>query len=526
MKTDPHQVEPSLQLEKRRMPAWLKYGTIAVIAVGIFLRFYGLGQKVYWIDETNSSLRTLGYTRSELIATAFTGEVVSVEQLRQFQTLDPDRGWDDTWTALTGTAEHTPLYFLLSRAWIGVVGHSPAAMRFLTALFSVLMFPCLYWLCLELFGSATVGAIAMALVAVSPIHVLYAQEARPYSLISVWVLLSSTLLLRAMRLQTPASWVGYSLTVIAGLYTQLLFSLVAVAHGLYAVAIQGWQKSRPVLIALGAACLSLIPWLLLLVHHWQQVKYSTRSLRENIPTDVRLDRWLSNINQTFLNQDLGTFNLLLVVLIGVSLYFLYRNTPRRTWLFVFLLVGVPFLLLVIPDLLWGGQRSSRIRYLFPSILGIQIAFAYLFATQAVWVKTWPQKCWRFLLIFLLATGLAGGMVNAQAVVPWSKSLPRSSYYLPTAAIVNQSANPLIISDGPVTDTLAFSAWLKPDVKLQLAEDPRQIKVARGFDTIYLLNPSEQLQRILTRRGFELTVLYEDNSDPTEPEQRLWSAKRR
>lgn len=86
-------------------------------------------------------------------------------------------------------------------------------------------------------------------------------------------------------------------------------------------------------------------------------------------------------------------------LIGFSLHFLYRQTPKRIWLFVFLLVGLPFLILAIPDLLWSGQRSTRIRYLFPSILGIQLALAYLFAMQAVWVKTWPQKLWRFLLIF-------------------------------------------------------------------------------------------------------------------------------
>lgn len=281
MKTELDQA-PSPQLE-RRMPLWLKYVALALIAVGIFLRFYGLGQKVYWIDETNSSLRTLGYTRSELIATTFTGEVVSLEQLRQFQTLDPNRGWGDTWTALSGTAEHTPLYFLLARAWISWVGHSVATMRFLSALFSVLVFPCLYWLCLELFGSATVGAIAMAMVAVTPIHMLYAQEARPYSLLSVLVLLSSTLLLRAMRSKTALPWVSYGLSLVAGLYTQLLFSLVALAHGLYALIMQGWRKSWRALMTLGVAGLSLIPWLLLLVHHWQKVQRSTLSLREYVP---------------------------------------------------------------------------------------------------------------------------------------------------------------------------------------------------------------------------------------------------
>lgn len=45
----------------------------------------------------------------------------------------------------------------------------------------------------------------MALIAVSPFHVLYAQEAREYSLWTVTILLSSAALLRAMRVKTKLS---------------------------------------------------------------------------------------------------------------------------------------------------------------------------------------------------------------------------------------------------------------------------------------------------------------------------------
>lgn len=521
-------MDPRLEQEKRRsMPLWLKYGVLVLIALGVFFRFYNLDKKVYWIDETNSSLRTLGYTKTELIDTVFTGEVVSAAQLQQFQQLSPEKGWGDTWNALTGTAEHTPLYFLLARAWIGLVGHSVASMRFLTALFSVLVFPCLYWLCRELFGSPTVGWIAMALFAVTPVHVLYAQEARPYSLLSVLILLSGVLLLRALKTNTRTSWLLYGVTVAAGLYTQLLFGLVAIAQGLYVLLTKRWRSTtRAYLISATAAGLSLVPWLMILVRNWQKVQQSTISLNDGYSSSYIFDRWFLNLNLAFLSRELGGANILLVIATLIALYVFCRSAPKRAWLFVLLLIGVTFTVLAIPDLIVGGRRSLRIRYLFACFFGIQMAYAYVFATQAVWAKTWQQQLWRLFMVVLVTGGLAACIATSQAVVWWNKSVPRSSYFPPVATLINQAENPLVISDGPVTDTLAFSAWLEPDVKLQLiTEQPRKLRIAPGYDPVYLLNPSDQLQKVLTRRGYELSVVYEDRADPTEVENRLWLAKK-
>jgi uncharacterized membrane protein len=513
----------------KTLPKWVQWVLAIMLAAGIFLRFYQLDHKVYWIDETNSSLRTLGYTKTELIETMFTGAVVTADQMQQFQRLSPDRGWDDTWQALTGTAEHTPLYFLISRAWINVVGHSVASMRCLTAIFSALGLPCLYWFCRELFGSSAVGWIAMSLVAVTPVHVFYAQEARPYSLLSVLILLSSTLLLRAMRLNTPKHWLFYSLSIIAGLYTQLLFGSVAIAHGIFVLLTQGWRHSisRAYLLASTGAGLCLMPWLILLMRNWQKVQESTQSLSEGYSTYSRLiDRWALNLNLAFFNRELGSANICLVLVTLLTLYVFCREASKRNWRFVLLLIGVPFLILAVPDLIFEGRRSLRIRYLFPCFFGLQLAFAYVFTTQAVWAKNWQQQLWRVFWMGWLVTGFVTCFISAQEVVGWHKSVPRSGYYPPVAEMINQTENALVISDGPVTDTLAFTAWLKPDIKLQLVqEEPRKLRIAPGYSPIYLLNPSEQLLRIMNRRGYTLTVKYEDRADPTEVENRLWTAEK-
>jgi uncharacterized membrane protein len=517
----------------KSLPKWVQWILAIVLAAGIFLRFYQLDHKVYWIDETNSSLRTLGYTKSEFIETNFTGEIVTADQLQQFQRLSPDRGWDDTWKALTGTAEHTPLYFLIARAWVGIVGHSVASMRFLTAVLSVLVLPCLYWLCRELFGSGTVGYtvgwIAMSLVAVTPLHIFYAQEARPYSLLSILILLSSTLLLRAIRLNKPKHWIFYGLSIIAGLYTQLLFGSVAIAHGLFVLLTQGWRNpiTRNYSLTSVISGLSLTPWIAILIHNWQKVQQSTTSLNDGYSTSTYLiDRWFLNLNLAFFNKELGGANIFLVLVTMLVLFVFCRQAPKQTWLFVLLLIGIPFMALATPDLILEGRRSLRIRYLFPCFFGLQIAFAYVIATQAVWAKNWQQQLWRVFWIGFLIAGLVASAVSAQEVVGWHKSVPRSSYYPPVADIINQTENALIISDGPVTDTLAFSAWLNPETKLQLLpEGSRKLRIAPGYEPIYLLNPSKQLLKIMTRRGYTLTVAYQDRADRVEIVDRLWTAEK-
>ena len=64
------------------------------------------------------------------------------------------------------------------------------AIRSLSALISLLIFPCIYWLCRELFNvPLSVPGVAIALMAISPIQLVYAQEAREYILWLVTIII-------------------------------------------------------------------------------------------------------------------------------------------------------------------------------------------------------------------------------------------------------------------------------------------------------------------------------------------------
>ncbi|MFO5494734.1 MAG: glycosyltransferase family 39 protein, partial [Cuspidothrix sp.] len=161
----------------------------------------------------------------------FNGHEIRVRDLQKFQHLNPKKGLIDTVNGLAlEEPQITPLYFVILRLWTELFGSSVALTRSLSAVISLLTLPCIYWLCQELFESPLVGWMSVVLVAVSPYHVLFAQDARMYSLWTVTTLLSSASLLRAMRIKTRTGWAIYTVTLVLGLYTHLLTLLTAIGH--------------------------------------------------------------------------------------------------------------------------------------------------------------------------------------------------------------------------------------------------------------------------------------------------------
>lgn len=166
----------------------------------------------------------------------------------------------------------------MTRFWVQWFANSVAVTRSLAALFSLLALPCIYWLCLELFNSSLVGWVAVALLAVTPFHVLYAQEAREYSLWTLTILLSSATLLRAMRLKTKLSWGMYAVTVALGLYTFVFSGLVSIAHGVYVIATENFRLTKRVIAYLLASLVEILaftPWVVVILSQSTQINKTT-----------------------------------------------------------------------------------------------------------------------------------------------------------------------------------------------------------------------------------------------------------
>lgn len=485
---------------------------IIILVLGIFFRFFNIEKKIYWIDEAYTSLWLSGYTEAEMRQQFSEGNILHNEDMQKYKQINPEKGLFDTVKGLAAEdPQHPPAYYLLLRFWMQWFGNSVGAIRSLSAIISLLVFPCVYWLCMELFQSQPVAWVSMALLAISPFHVLYAQEAREYSLWIVTILLSSAVLLWATRTKTKISWLAYAATVIFGFYTYIFTALVLMSHGLYVIVNERFKLTNTVknyLIASVVSLLAFIPWSWVVFTNLKRIQ-DTTSWSKETTTPLRLiTRWAGNLSRLFLDLGFDASDsisktaflippiIIILFLVGYSLYFLFKTTPKRVWLFVFTLVGGTAIVLMIPDLILGGRRSGTARYLIPCYLGIQITVAYLLATKIIprSKKTRQQQLWQSIAIALVLSGILSCAISSQAEEWWNKGSVGYPAIPKIARIVNQANQPLFSIEDRILSVLrSFSYQLEPNVGLNLVKTPHQSNQPEKFGDVFFYRPSQALR---------------------------------
>jgi uncharacterized membrane protein len=494
---------------------WFNYLVIIVVVLGILFRFTNLEKKVYWIDEVHTSLRASGYSRTEFVEQAPQNSIVTISELQKFQQLNPERNF---WAGVKAIAssEHSPLYYVLARIGMELFGSSINVTRGVAAVISLLSFPCIYWLCRELFADRLVGLIALALVAVSPFHLIYAQEAREYSLLAVTILLSSAALLWTIKRNNLGSWIVYGLTVTLGLYAHPLAVLASIGQGIYVAKLVEfkWHKLiKSYLYASGLGILLFSPWIGVFIFNDDGVGQWTE---RDIPLGVWGQRWLLNLSSIVFDLQSGyrarffdveaakdiqlswtnpvTYLIIpILVLIIYSIYFLVRSAPKQPQIFILLLIGVTAFGLGLPDLIAGGQRATVGRYITAVYLGIQIAIAYCLATKITEVKSsWQsRKIWQIITVAVISLGVICSVLYLQANTWWNKY---SSYYnCQVAQIINQSPNPLVIGNTErISRVTSLSYCLKPETKIMLVDTEAKLSMPQGFSDVFLFRPYDEL----------------------------------
>jgi hypothetical protein len=178
-------------------------------------------------------------------------------------------GLTETWRACLANAEHPPLS-ALAASLIRTMNGGEIAQRLLVAgLGAIAVVLTAAWAA-RLFGRRS-GLIVGALLAVSPFHVRYSQELRPYP----WLLLLIPAMLLAFEaiLERPTKRGAALLALVAtaGLYTHYLFALVALpllVRGVPTALAGSRQQRRRARWALGGlavaaafALVAFLPWL-------------------------------------------------------------------------------------------------------------------------------------------------------------------------------------------------------------------------------------------------------------------------
>ena len=496
---------------------------INLLAIGILLgigfRFFELDRKLYWHDEVYTSIRAAGFTRQQIDDELFQNRIVPAPELQKYQQIKPGSTEADTIRSLAlEDPQHPPLYFLMARWWMQQFGSSLTASRSLPALLSLLSLPLMYALAQELFASNLAATLATALLALSPFDILFAQTARQYSLLTVLVIGSSWLLLRAIRFRDWQNWVSYSLVSALGFYTHPFFGLTLIGHGVFVIAYWLFVKKRAVeghvtnsqfFLAVIAALILYIPWIYVLVTNLERASATTDWTRVSPGLLYLVKLWTLSFTALFFDLDFGFDNiwtyllrLPFLLLIVAAIYQVCRWTRSSTWLFILTSIFVPFLILALPDIILGGKRSVVSRYLISCFPGVQLAVAYLLASQ---VKS-QQRFWQVVLALVFTASIASCTVSAFSDTWWSKDL--SYFNAEVAKNINKDAmanrsikDTIVISDRGndftnMGDLLSLSYLLDKDVRLMLLSQSPDMELLNKYSAPLVFRPSEKLRSAL------------------------------
>lgn len=196
--------------------AWIPL-LVLIVAGGTLLRALGLGAQTLWFDEA-LTWRLMDLSFPEM--------------------LDAIRNPEAT---------HPPLFYLLLRAWVGILGDSEIGLRSFSVVCGAITLIGTFGFVRQacLLGSSgsdpqfanRVALLAVLLVAIAPTQVHAARQARMYALGTALLSLSSWFLLGALSggARRRSYWILYGLTATLLCYTHALGTFIVTAHAIFAL---------------------------------------------------------------------------------------------------------------------------------------------------------------------------------------------------------------------------------------------------------------------------------------------------
>lgn len=166
-------------------------GLGVMMALGLLVRLYHLGENSVWLDEAYS------YWMS-------------------------DQSWGDIWRIIASYDCHPPMYYSLLKMWRGA-DDSEFVMRSLSAVAGAATIPFVYLLARQVTEKRDgifIGFLAAGLFTISPLHVEFAQQARPYALLTLAITVTlfggAWLVVRPEAMRRPFLDIGLLIAEVRG----------------------------------------------------------------------------------------------------------------------------------------------------------------------------------------------------------------------------------------------------------------------------------------------------------------------
>lgn len=310
--------------------------------------------------------------------------------------------WPTLFEAILSDGVHPPLFYILHKGALALWGTSEFGQRFSAAIFSILSVALGYKAGQVIFNRGT-GLLAALLLALNPLHVWLAQEARMYSLFGALTIVSMMVFWQAIHTNHRRDWIAL-IAVNSVIFVLHYFGfLVPTVQFVFIVLTfrRNYQNLRIWAMAQVIAVVPLLPWLIATANREVQtfgIGFLVRPTAFDLPF-------------TFWNLAVGNSNLfwpasvLTITVSGVALITALRPiTPHKG---AQLLVGLWALL--PPLITWlVSQRHSFYadRYLSFVIPGLILLLAFGATCVA-------RPSWRVLLIGGLVAASGYGLVASR-----------------------------------------------------------------------------------------------------------------
>lgn len=164
--------------------------------------------------------------------------------------------WDEIWSTMTYVKAQSLwdvvsslgyyfnnhiLYSLLARAFIAVLGESELVARLPAVLMGLLAIVVVFH-CGKAFLGVSAGCLAALLLAFSAFHIDHSSEARGYSGLVLFSLLSSYYFIKGLKENRYTSWLAYVLFTVLGFYAHIFMVAVSVSQFVSALIFAGGRK--------------------------------------------------------------------------------------------------------------------------------------------------------------------------------------------------------------------------------------------------------------------------------------------
>lgn len=340
-------------------------------------------------------------------------------------------------------ADRSPVYYVLEYGAMQLWGRGEFALRLPSALAGSLTVPLVYALG-RLMANRRTGLWAALLLAVSPFHIRYSQEARGYAIQVAVAVIATLCLLMAIRHRQWRWWLAYGVMSALGAYVLFGTFLVLVSQIVFVGALLivnvlwrrwTWRDVRQ--IVLGAVLSAGV----MVILYSPYIRPSIDGVLANVGADTRqglwfgvpITDWVSASGLAF-GYDLTGVAILMggLALIGLGVSLARRNTPAALWLLagcsvpllVINLAGISraplpkYVLFILPIYLlaiaigvveiidWAARRGGRpwLRYT-PLIAGLVLTGLSLPAIAAEHARA--DEDWRAILAYVRQAGRDG-----------------------------------------------------------------------------------------------------------------------